>query len=156
MGSDLDEMRRATGAACPVTPTPTHSEKRGLAWVVGAFLICPCHLPLTMALATAVLAGTAAGVLLRAHPLAAGVLVTAAWAAGTWQGIRHLRPLGGLAFDRHRLEPRARDGSCLLRVFRFTSGLTLEVGFQQQTWDQSEHNAYPVAAPESRGYTPCS
>jgi prepilin-type processing-associated H-X9-DG protein len=50
--------------------------------VVGAFLICPCHLPLTIAFATTVLAGTTAGVLLRAHPLAAGVVITAAWADG--------------------------------------------------------------------------
>ena len=91
MRSDLHELRRATGAACPVKPTRTDSEKRGLTWVVGAFLICPCHLPLTMAFATMVLAGTTAGVLLRAHPLAAGVLITAAWAAGTWHGLRHLR-----------------------------------------------------------------
>ena len=94
MRSGLDERRRATGSACPVTPPPTHSEKRGLAWVAGAFLICPCHLPLTMAFATTVLAGTTAGVLLRTHPLAAGVLITAAWAAGTWHGLRHLRAAG--------------------------------------------------------------
>jgi len=44
-----------------------------------------------MAFATTVLAGTTAGILLRAHPLAAGMLITAAWAAGTWRGIHHLR-----------------------------------------------------------------
>ena len=38
-----------------------------------------------------VLAGTTGGLLLRAHPLAAGVLITASWAAGTWRGIHHLR-----------------------------------------------------------------
>jgi hypothetical protein len=59
--------------------------------VIGAFLICPCHLPLTMAIAATALAGTTAGMLLRAHPLAAGLLITAAWAAGTWRGIYHLR-----------------------------------------------------------------
>ena len=85
------DSREARGAACPVTLTPQSAENRGLAWVIGAFLICPCHLPLTMAFATTVLAGTTAGVLLRAHPLATGVLITAAWAAGTWQGTRHLR-----------------------------------------------------------------
>ena len=80
MRSDLHEMLRATGAACPVTPTPTDSEKRGSAWT---------------AFATTVLAGTTAGVLLRAHPLGAGVLITAAWAAGTWHGLRHLRAARG-------------------------------------------------------------
>ena len=89
------DAREVQGAACRVTLNPTHTESRGLAWVVGAFLICPCHLPLTMAFATMVLAGTTAGVLLRAHPLAAGVLITAAWAAGTWHGLRHLRAARG-------------------------------------------------------------
>ena len=61
---------------------------RGLAWVAGAFLICPCHLPLTLALAAGVLSGTAAGVALRAHPFIAGALITAVWGAATWHGFR--------------------------------------------------------------------
>ena len=58
---------------------------------MGAFLFCPCHLPLTMALAGMVLAGTAAGALLHAHSIAAGVLLTLAWAAGTWRGLSLVR-----------------------------------------------------------------
>jgi hypothetical protein len=81
----------ATGSACLVTVTREQAENKGLAWVIGAFLICPCHLPLTMALAGTVLAGTTAGVLLRAHPVAAGALITAAWAVGTWRGIHLMR-----------------------------------------------------------------
>lgn len=81
------DAREVPGASCRVTLNSTHSESRGLAWVIGAFLICPCHLPLTIALAATALAGTTAGVLLRAHPLAAGVLITASWAAGTWRGL---------------------------------------------------------------------
>jgi len=40
--------------------------------LIGAFLFCPCHLPLTLALAGMLLAGTAAGALLRSdlRPLA--------------------------------------------------------------------------------------
>jgi hypothetical protein len=94
------DSRDAMGTACPVTRTPEHTENRGLAWVAGAFLICPCHLPLTMALAATVLAGTTAGMMFRAHPLAAGVLITAAWASGSWRGIHHLRAA-------RRLPPRA-------------------------------------------------
>jgi Fe2+ transport system protein B len=88
---DSREGPAARGAACLVTLTPEQAENRGLAWVIGAFLICPCHLPLTMVLASTVLASTTAGVLLRAHPLAAGIVITAAWVAGTWRGIHHLR-----------------------------------------------------------------
>jgi hypothetical protein len=66
-------------------------QNRGLAWVAGAFLFCPCHLPLTLAVAGAVLSGTAAGVALRAHPYLAGAIITAVWAAGTWRGFYLLR-----------------------------------------------------------------
>ena len=85
-----DPDARSTVTACPVTLTAGRSETRGLMWVVGAFVICPCHLPLTMALAGTVLAGTTAGVLLRAYPLVSGILITVAWVAGTWRGMYHL------------------------------------------------------------------
>jgi hypothetical protein len=87
----LHEASAARRAVCPVTPAPEQVENRGLVWVIGSFLFCPCHLPLTLGLATTLLAGTTAGVLLRAHPLAAGILITAVWVAGTWRGIHHLR-----------------------------------------------------------------
>jgi hypothetical protein len=60
-------------------------------WLVAAFLVCPCHLPLTLGLAGLLLAGTTAGALLQSHPHAAGMLVTAVWLAGTWRGFRLLR-----------------------------------------------------------------
>jgi mercuric ion transport protein len=59
--------------------------------VIGAFVICPCHLPLTLALAAALLGGTAAGAALRGHPIAAGTIITATWAAATWHGFRLMR-----------------------------------------------------------------
>ncbi|HET9387245.1 MAG TPA: mercury resistance protein [Gemmatimonadales bacterium] len=71
--------------------TPAQANLRGVAWVAGAFLICPCHLPLTLALATTALAGTTAGLVLGAHWLAAGVFITLAWLAATWHGIRLVR-----------------------------------------------------------------
>ena len=60
--------------------------------MAGAFLICPCHLPLTMAFATTVLAGTTAGVF---GPRGAGGVVHAGVAAvprraGTVRVIRDL------------------------------------------------------------------
>lgn len=61
-------------------------QNRGLAWIAGAFLICPCHLPLTLAVAAGALSGTAAGIALRAHPYLAGVVISVAWAAATWRG----------------------------------------------------------------------
>ena len=78
-------------AACPVAVTPEQAENRGMAWVIGAFLICPCHLPLTLGLAATLLSGTAAGVLLHNYPYVAGSVITAVWLAGTWRGIHYFR-----------------------------------------------------------------
>jgi hypothetical protein len=60
-------------------------------WLVAAFLVCPCHLPLTLGLVGLLLAGTTAGALLQSHPFVAGAVVTAVWAAGTWRGFYLLR-----------------------------------------------------------------
>jgi MerE protein len=71
--------------------TPVRAETRGVAWVAGAFLICPCHLPLTLSLITTALAGTTAGLLVGAHWVAAGIIITLAWLAATWHGIQLMR-----------------------------------------------------------------
>src|SRR5262249_29472267 len=63
----------------------------GFAWIAGAFLICPCHLPLTLGLAATLLSGTAAGVALHAHPFVAGAIVSTAWAAAMWRGFHLLK-----------------------------------------------------------------
>jgi hypothetical protein len=62
-------------------------ERRGLATVIGAFAICPCHLPFTLALLGAALGGTTAGVFLREHVWLAGSVITLAWVALTWRGL---------------------------------------------------------------------
>jgi cytochrome c biogenesis protein CcdA len=76
---------------CPVPAATRHKENRGLAWVLGAFVICPCHLPVTLAIFTTVLSGTALGALIAGHPYVAGVAITVAWIAATWRGIRYLQ-----------------------------------------------------------------
>jgi mercuric ion transport protein len=77
--------------ACPLPRAARGLEARGLLWVGASFLLCPCHLPLTLFWAGVLLAGTTAGALLASHPVVAGVLVTALWAAGTWRGFHLLR-----------------------------------------------------------------
>lgn len=67
-------------------PSARTIENRGLLWVAGAFVFCPCHLPITLSVLALMLGGTAAGALLRAHPYIAGAVVTLLWAAGTWRG----------------------------------------------------------------------
>jgi mercuric ion transport protein len=83
--------RNPTAAACSLPSTGTRLETKGMVWLVASFLVCPCHLPLTLGLAGLLLAGTTAGALLQSHPLAAGIVVTTVWAAGTWRGFHLLR-----------------------------------------------------------------
>jgi hypothetical protein len=73
------------------TRTDPALERRGRAWLLWSFLLCPCHLPLTLAALTAVLAGTSLGVTLRDHVWLAGAIVTTAWLAGTGYGLRLIR-----------------------------------------------------------------
>ena len=62
-------------------------ERRGRWWLLASFLVCPCHLPLTLGVLGAVLGGTAAGVALREHTLVAGLLIASVWIAGTARGL---------------------------------------------------------------------
>lgn len=66
-------------------------ERRGRAWLLWSFLLCPCHLPLSLAALTTVLAGTSFGVMLRDHVWVAGTLITVAWVVGTGYGFRLIR-----------------------------------------------------------------
>src|SRR5258708_14903655 len=75
--------------------TAQWTETRGLAWVIGAFVICRCHLPLTLALAATLLGGTAAGAALRGHSFIAGTIISVTWLAATWHGFRLMRKPAG-------------------------------------------------------------
>lgn len=86
----------ANGSAADVAAR----ERRGLIWIGTAFLICPCHLPLTLALASALLAGTAIGASITAHPIIVGVAISLAWLAATARGFQWLRTA-----SRRRREP---------------------------------------------------
>lgn len=66
-------------------------ERRGRAWLLWSFLLCPCHLPLSLGVLTAVLAGTSVGVTLRDHVWVAGTLISVLWIIGTGYGFRLIR-----------------------------------------------------------------
>lgn len=61
-------------------------ERRGRWWVFGSFVLCPCHLPVTLAVFGWVFGGTAAGIAVRDHPWIAAAIVTVARLAGTAYG----------------------------------------------------------------------
>ncbi len=76
-------------AACELTPE--QADRRGLAWILGSFVLCPCHLPITLWAVAALLSGTAVGAALVGHPYVAGVILGVAWLAGTLYGFNLMR-----------------------------------------------------------------
>jgi mercuric ion transport protein len=78
-------------AVCRVGITAEQAENRGMAWIIASFVICPCHLPITLWLLATLLTGTAFGAVLHGHPVLVGTVITLAWVAGTWRGLHLLR-----------------------------------------------------------------
>lgn len=77
-----------------VSETSQHDpskQRRGIAWVGGSFLLCPCHLPLTLGLLVALLSGTALGTFVLHYSILLGVILTLLWVAGTWYGFHQVR-----------------------------------------------------------------
>ena len=66
-------------------------QQHGALWVIGSFVFCPCHLPITLGLLAAIFSGTALGALVVHYSIIAGTITTLLWAAGTWYGFRQLR-----------------------------------------------------------------
>ena len=79
-------------------------ERRGRAWLLWSFIVCPCHLPLTIALLGTVFAGTAFGTVVTSNTLGVGLFFGALYTGGLAVGFRHLR-----AATR---DIDCRDGSC--------------------------------------------
>ncbi|MFF9815196.1 hypothetical protein [Streptomyces sp. NPDC014006] len=112
----LPVARGGTGPGVAEVTAVRRRERRGLATVIGAFAICPCHLPLMLALLGAALGGTAAGVFLREHIWLAGSVITLVWVALTWRGLWLVRkgrscPVPGASGSGVRAWSRWRPGA---------------------------------------------
>jgi hypothetical protein len=85
-------VRSSAGAdASTGPPTPPVIERRGRRWIFVSFLLCPCHLPLTLAIVMSLAGGTVVGGLLRDHLVVAGLVITFGWVVGTANGFRLVR-----------------------------------------------------------------
>jgi mercuric ion transport protein len=83
-------------------PSAAHLENRGMAWMIGAFVFCPCHLPITLGVLALLLGGTAAGAFVTTHPYIAGSVTTILWAAGTWRGFSLVRTAQRVTYNARR------------------------------------------------------
>lgn len=78
-------------SALPSDPTARRHEKRGRRWLVVSYLLCPCHLPVTLALLGAGLGGTTLGAAITGNALRVGIVLTVAYAVVLWRGFRQIR-----------------------------------------------------------------
>lgn len=78
-------------SAAPGDTASRRSENRGRAWLLISFLLCPCHLPVTLGVIAAVAGGTAIGAALTASLWRLGVVVGILYALALWRGFHHLR-----------------------------------------------------------------
>ena len=90
-------------------------ERRGARWMAASFLLCPCHLPVTLTVIGLVAGGTALGSFVHGHAIVVGLTTTSLWFAGTWRGFRLVRAANKAVAlarttdrprDDHRPEPR--------------------------------------------------
>ena len=83
-------MEQLPAATQQLEPDPG-LESRGRLWLLGSFLFCPCHLPLTIAVLATVLGGTGLAAMIRDNAVVVAVFVTLLWLGGTAYGFRLLR-----------------------------------------------------------------
>src|SRR5205085_12252854 len=73
------------------TLTPEQADRRGVLWIVGAFVLCPCHLPITLWVLGALLSGTALGAVFSGHVFVAGAVISITWLVATLHGFNLMR-----------------------------------------------------------------
>jgi len=71
--------------------TPEQADRRGVLWIAGAFVLCPCHLPITLWVIGALLSGTAFGAMFTGHVFVAGAVISIVWLAATLHGFNLMR-----------------------------------------------------------------
>lgn len=81
----LEEVEVITKTATPVATDQahTHTENRSRSWLVAAFLLCPCHLPILLAV---VGTGAFGGVIARSQGVLF-VVLGAAFGFALWRGL---------------------------------------------------------------------
>jgi cytochrome c biogenesis protein CcdA len=80
----------AKACALPTARTADGTTK-GLALIIASFVLCPCHLPVTLSVLGLLAGGTVFGAFVNGNVFLIGAIVTSLWAVGTWRGFRLLR-----------------------------------------------------------------
>lgn len=73
-------------------PTDPHDlERTGRRWLIWSFVLCPCHLPWTMAALATIFGGSAIGAFIAANATAVGIGIGLLYAVGVGIGFRYIR-----------------------------------------------------------------
>lgn len=78
-------------ASLPLNPVARQHERRGRRWLVVSYFLCPCHLPVVLALLGAAFGGSAVGAAVTGSALRVGVVLTAVYGVVLWRGFRSIR-----------------------------------------------------------------
>ncbi len=68
-----------------------------------SYIFCPCHLPITLALAGVAFGGTALGTMISGNAWWIGVAITSIYGVVLWRGFRQIRKAKCLLADGERL-----------------------------------------------------
>lgn len=92
LGSDTAELLRQPDEELNQgVPSADDVERQGRRWLIWSFILCPCHLPVTLGILGALVGGGAFGTLLSRDSIVVGVVLTTLYAIGLGIGLRHIR-----------------------------------------------------------------
>lgn len=87
----MTETRAHNDVAPDEVIDPARSERRGRRWLIWSFILCPCHLPVTMTLLAVVFGGSAFGALISRNTIGVGVVFGVIYVLCLAVGFQHLR-----------------------------------------------------------------
>jgi hypothetical protein len=97
-------------SALPADPLARSHEKRGRKWLFVSYFLCPCHVPITLALLGAMFGGTAIGASLSGNALRIGIVLTTLYAIVLWRGFRQIRRAKQIEAAGGRLDCTMQEG----------------------------------------------
>jgi len=78
-------------SSLPEDPAAREHERRGRKWLFVSYFLCPCHVPITLALAGVLFGGTAFGAVITGNALRVGIVLTSGYVFVLWRGFRQIR-----------------------------------------------------------------
>lgn len=97
-------------SSLPTDPVARDLEKRGRRWLVVSYVLCPCHLPVTLSLLAVAFGGTALGSVVVGHAGWVAAALTALYVGVLWRGFQRIRAAKRLVAEGFELD--CSQGAC--------------------------------------------